>query len=160
MKRISTIFLRVALFVIGAVILAVCVLLLPLLWNEIETAFPDYSFAAYVVFSALYIATIPFYVGLYKAWQLLSYIDDGRAFSKRSVNALWAIALCAAIISGVFFVTLPFFYIWGDLDDAPGVIIIGMVLVGAPAVVSVFAALLQRLISDAVELKSENDLTV
>ena len=55
---------------------------------------------------------------------------------------------------------MPFFYIWGDADDAPGLIVIGLVLVGAPMVIAVFASILHQLIREATDLKSENELTV
>ncbi|MNP73480.1 hypothetical protein D3C76_1701990 [compost metagenome] len=55
---------------------------------------------------------------------------------------------------------MPLFYLIGEKDDAPGVIVIGMVMIFASMVIAVFAAVLQKLLKDAIELKSENDLTV
>jgi hypothetical protein len=40
------------------------------------------------------------------------------------------------------------------------VIAIGLVIVGASVAVAVFAAVLQRLLENAIAIKSENDLTV
>ena len=47
-----------------------------------------------------------------------------------------------------------------ELDDAPGVVIVGMISIFAPMVIAVFAAVLQRLLQEAITIKSENDLTV
>jgi ABC-type tungstate transport system substrate-binding protein len=47
-----------------------------------------------------------------------------------------------------------------DADDAPGLIIIGAAIACAPVVIAVFAAVLERLLQSAIDLKSENDLTV
>ncbi len=47
-----------------------------------------------------------------------------------------------------------------ERDDAPGIIIIGMIMIFASLVIAVFAAVLQRLLKDAIDIKSENDLTV
>jgi len=44
-------------------------------------------------------------------------------------------------------------------DDAPG-ILIGLVVMFASLVVAVFAAVLQRLLQDAIDMKEENDLIV
>lgn len=38
--------------------------------------------------------------------------------------------------------------------------LIGMVIIGAPMVIAVFAAVLQRLLQEAIDIKSENDLIV
>ena len=57
-------------------------------------------------------------------------------------------------------VVLPFVYIIAEWDDAPGLILIGLVIIGASMVIAVFAAVLQRLLQEAIDIKSENDLTV
>ena len=55
---------------------------------------------------------------------------------------------------------LPLFYLFAEIDDAPGVIFIGLVVPFASMVIAVFAAVLQRLLQEAIDIKSENDLTV
>jgi hypothetical protein len=97
---------------------------------------------------------------LYKAFKLLSYIDKNQAFSELSVIALKKIKFCAMTISGLYVIILPFVFLVADLDDAPGLIIIGMVPIFASMVIAVFAAVLQRLLQEAIDIKSENDLIV
>jgi len=55
---------------------------------------------------------------------------------------------------------MPLFYLMAEKDDAPGIILIGMVMIFASMVIAVFAAVLQRLLKEAIDIKSENDLTV
>jgi len=64
------------------------------------------------------------------------------------------------LISACYAVGLPVIYHLADQDDAPGLMAIGLVFTFAPCVIAVFAAVLQRLITSAIALKSENDLTV
>ena len=45
-------------------------------------------------------------------------------------------------------------------DDAPGLALIDLVIIGASMVIAVFAAVLQRLLQEAIDIKTENDLTV
>jgi len=160
MKRVSTMFLKIALIIMGLGVLALCTLLLPLLWNDVAINFRDYSYAVYAVFSAMFVAAIPFFVGLYQAWRLLTYIDNGLHFSKQSAKSVRTIVTAAASISFIYIISMPFFYIWGDNDDAPGLIVIGMVLVGVPMVIAVFGSVLHRLITEATDIKAENELTV
>ena len=70
-----------------------------------------------------------------------------------SVAALKKIKFCAIIISGLYVVILPFVFLVADLDDAPGLVIIGMVPVFASMVIAVFAAVLQRLLQEAIAYK-------
>ena len=108
----------------------------------------------------MYVSAIPFFVALYQAFKLLSYIDKNKAFSELSVKALKNIKYCAITISGLYVAVIPFFYIIAEVDDAPGLILIGMVFIFASFVIAVFAAVLQRLLQDAIDIKSENDLIV
>ena len=90
----------------------------------------------------------------------MNYIDKNKAFSELALKALKVIKYCAVAISGLYAAGMPLFYIFAELGDAPGVILIGAGFVFAPAVVAVFAAVLQKLFQHAIDIKSENDLTV
>ncbi|MFS0688531.1 DUF2975 domain-containing protein [Sporosarcina sp. 179-K 8C2 HS] len=158
MKRGSTLFLRMAVFFIGTPVLALGIFgIYYLLKNP---ANPDYAHILYPIVIGMYVSVIPFFIALFQAFKLLSYIDKNLAFSELSVTALQKIKFCAMTISGLYAVILPFVFMVAELDDAPGLVIIGMVPVFASLVIAVFAALLQRLLQEAINIKSENDLTV
>lgn len=163
MKRGSTLFLKVAVIFIGIPVLALCIFVLPqIAMVAIEEAKKGAQLA-YVVFGILivmYGSAIPFYFALYQTLKLLSYIDKNGAFSQISVIALKKIKRCAIIISSLYVIASPLIYIIAEWDDAPGLILVGMVMVGAPLVIAVFAAVLQRLLQEAIDIKTENDLTV
>lgn len=158
MKRGSTIFLKIAVFLIGTPVLALCIFGLP--WLANNPVNPDYSNILYPILIIMYVSVIPFFVALYQAFRLLSYIDKNKAFSIISVRALKKIKYCAITISTLYVVIMPFVYLLAEKDDAPGLIIIGMVSIFASMVIAVFAAVLQRLLQEAIDIKSENDLIV
>ena len=108
----------------------------------------------------MYVSAIPFYTALYQAFKLLTYIDKNQAFSQMSVEALRKIKNCAITISGLYVVIIPFVFMIAEWDDAPGLVLIGLVIIGASMVIAVFAAVLQRLLQEAIDIKTENDLTV
>ncbi|KKK39106.1 membrane protein [Mesobacillus campisalis] len=158
MKRGSTLFLRMAVILIAAPVLAMGIF--GLFWLSKNPANPDYAHILYPIVIGMYVSVIPFLAALYQAFKLLSYIDKNQAFSDLSVQALKRIKYCAIAISGLYVVILPFVFLVAELDDAPGLIIIGMVPVFASLVIAVFAAVLQMLLNEAIEIKSENDLIV
>jgi hypothetical protein len=163
MKRSSTLFLKVAVIFIGIPVLAACLFLLPQIANEANEAADrgsDLAFVVYGLLMVMYVSAVPFYFALYQSFNLLSYIDKNQAFSQISVTALKKIKTCAIIMSGLYVVALPFVAILAEVDDAPGLIIVGMVPIFASMVIAVFAAVLQRLLQEAINIKSENDLTV
>ncbi|USK35802.1 DUF2975 domain-containing protein [Bacillus sp. F19] len=160
MKQVSTLFLKIAVILIGMPILALCIFLVPEIAKYAAELFPNIAYMKYLVLIYLYVTAIPFYFALYQAFKLLSYIDKNNAFSELSVRALKNIKYCAITISILFVIGMPLFYLMAEIDDAPGIILIGLVVIFASMVIAVFAAVLQRLLQEAIDIKSENDLIV
>ncbi len=154
MKRGSTIFLRGVVLVIGLIVLALCVFALPAGISSDRTG--DYR----PILLGLYVPAIPFFFALYQTLKLLSYIDQNLAFSDASIKTLKYIKYCAITISAMFAAGMPYIYLVADKDDAPGVILLGLVIIFASFVIATFAAVLQKLLQNAMDIKSENDLTV
>lgn len=152
MKRGSTLFLRIAVILIGIPVLALCIFVVPEIAEFIAELYPDHTYLRYLVFIDLYATAIPFYFALYQAYKLLGYIDKNKAFSELSVRVLKNIKNCATIISGLFVVGMPLFYLIAEKDDAPGIILIGMALIFASMVIAVFAAVLQKLLKEAIDI--------
>ncbi|WP_366348287.1 DUF2975 domain-containing protein [Paenibacillus amylolyticus] len=158
MKRGTTIFLKLAVLLIGVPILALCIFGIP--WLANNPVNPNYAGALYPIVIIMNVSVIPFIVALYQAFRLLSYIDKNEAFSLMSVRSLKTIKYCAIVISSLYFVMLPFLFVVAEKDDAPGLILMGMVPIFASLVIAVFSAVLQRLLQEAIDIKSENDLVV
>jgi len=158
MKNGSTLFLKLALFLMAIPVLVFVIVAVPWLINNPVN--PDYTYILYPIVIGVFISIIPYFLALFQSYKLLSFIDQNQAFSDHSVQALKVIKFCALSVSGIYIVLLPFIYFLAELDDAPGLILIGLVFVFAALVIAVFAAVLQRLLKEAIDIKSENDLTV
>lgn len=156
----STHFLRFALTLFGLIVLALCIFALPSIWKGGSAEYPYASLSVYLIVCGLYATAIPFYVALWHTFKLLKYIDNGTAFSEASVKALRAIKHCAAIIAALYVGGVPLLYPIAEVDDAPGLLLFGAMIACAPVAVAVFAAVLQKLLRNAIDIKSENDLTV
>lgn len=160
MKRGTTLFLKIAVILIGIPVLALCIFLVPEIANFAAELYPDHTYLKVLVLVDLFGTAIPFYIALYQAFKLLSNIDKNQAFSELSVRALKNIKYCAVAFSSLYLVGMPLFYLIAEKDDAPGIIVIGLVMIFASMVIAVFAAVLQRLLKEAIDIKSENDLIV
>ena len=154
MKKGSTFFLRGVLLVLAVFVLIMCTYVLPVGIASDQTGLYR------PVLIGMYIPAIPFLIALFQAWLLLRYIDQSTAFSERAVRALKYIKYCAFAISGLYALGMPLIFTAADRDDAPGAVVIGLVIVFASLVIATFAAVLQRLLQHVVEIKSENELTV
>jgi hypothetical protein len=160
MKRGSTIFLQVVIVFIGIGALAL------MLWephlegrNAHATLFQIYFNDPFLAYA--YVGSIAFFVALYQAFKLLGYVGRSEVFSQRSVKALRTIKYCAMSLVG-FLVGAEayFFFVRRGKDDIAGGVMMGLFLIFISVVVATAAAVFERTLQSAVELKSENDLTV
>ncbi len=158
MKRSSTIFLQVVIVLIGIGALAF------MLWephiegrNAHATLFEIYFKDPFLAYA--YIASIPFFVALYQAFKLLGYIGRNKVFSQRSVCALRTIKHCAIAIIGFVAVSV-IFMMFGDKDDRPAGVFMRILIIFPSIVIATVAAMGERILQNAVDIKSENDLTV
>jgi hypothetical protein len=154
MKKSSTLFLKLIISLIGILVLVLCIFVLPRIIGPIELGGYD------PILIGLYITAIPFFIALYQTLKLLNYIDQDKAFSVLSVKALSNIKYCAFAISAMYAGGMPYIFYVADKDDAPGVVALGLIIILASVVISVFAAVLQKLLQNAIDIKAENDLTV
>ncbi len=149
-KPSATIFLRLALFFIGAVVLALCIFALPEIWRGGSLEFPEASNAVFLIVSGLYATTAPFFIALWQALKLLRYVDQNKTFSEASVRALRNIKYCATAIAILYVGGIPLLFPIADADDAPGLVAIGAIIACAPIVVAVFTGLLEKLVQSVV----------
>ncbi|AXN39939.1 hypothetical protein CN689_15635 [Peribacillus butanolivorans] len=159
MKQVTTLFLKLAVIFIGIPVLALCIFLVPPMANFAAKLYPNIAPMKYLIFIVMYGAAVPFYSALYQAFNLVRYIDENTSFSELSVKALKNIKCCAITISGLYVLGLPLFHFIGKKVDPP-IGLMGLIIIFASLVIAVFAAILQRLLQEAINIKSENDLTV
>ncbi|RYF29145.1 MAG: DUF2975 domain-containing protein [Chloroflexi bacterium] len=154
MKKSSTIFLRFTVVLIGALVLFLCAYAIPRVVGAVDLGGYD------PILLSLYIPAIPFFFALYQAIRLLGYIDKNDTLSLASVDSFRSIKYCALTISGLFVLGMPYVFYIANKDDAPGVVAIGCIIIFASFVIATFSGVLQKIIQNAVDIKSENDLTV
>jgi putative exporter of polyketide antibiotics len=153
MQKGSIMFLKLVIALIGIVVLA-------LIGAVTITVVSDRGGLFLPILIIMYATAVPFFVALYQAFKLLGFIDTDNTFSESSVVALKKIKYCAIVVSVLYAVGMPLLVYVADKDDAPGVVGFGVVIVFSSIVTATFAAVLQKLVQSAVDIKSENDLTV
>ena len=159
MKRSSTIFLQIVIVLIGIGALAL------LLWephiegrNAHATNFEIYFKDPFLALA--YIGSIPFFVALYQTFKVLGYAGQNKIFSQAAVNALRTIKYCAMIIIGFVVVEEIFIMLNHGSDDPAGGVFMGILITFGSIVIATAAAMFERILQNAVDIKSEHDLTV
>ncbi len=155
----STIFLQVVLVLIGMVVLAILIRF-PL--TEGRAANLDlFSIYADPFILYGYAASIAFFVALYKAFRLLGYIGQNKVFTPNAVGTLRSIKYCAIVLSILIVMAGVYIRIFHDKDDDPaGFLALCIVTTLASIVVATAAAIFEKILQNAIDMKSENDLTI
>nr|WP_275583378.1 DUF2975 domain-containing protein [Bacillus pakistanensis] len=117
--------------------------------------YPEY---AYLRFPVLIGTAIPFFLALYQALKLLSYIERNHAFSELAVNSLKHIKYCAMTIIALYIFGMLLLVSQNALHPSIGMI--GLTIIFTAFVMLLFATVLQEPLRNELEIKSENDLTV
>lgn len=160
MKKGSTIFLQVVLALLGLGVLAFLILEPQVEGRNVNaTQFEIYfkdPFLAYI-----YLSSVPFFIGLYQAIRLLGYAGRNEVFSGRAVNALRIIKYCAIAVVLFFIGAEAYIFIFvRGTDDVAGGVMMGAFVIFVSAVIATAAAVFERILQNAVDIKAENDLTV
>jgi hypothetical protein len=159
-KRGATIFLQVVIVLVGIGALAL------MLWephlegrNAHATPFEIYFKDPFLAYA--YIASIAFFVALYQAFNLLGYVRQNHIFSMNSIKAVRIIKYCAiALVTMIVAAVAYLFIAVRGRDDIAGGVAMGFVTSFISVVVATAAAVFEKLLQNAVDLKAENDLTV
>lgn len=160
MKRGATIFLQSVIVLIGLGALTF------MLWephiegrNAQATLFEIYFQDPFL--ACAYIASIPFFVALYQAFVLLRYIGHNQVFSEQSVSALRTIKYCAILLATFALAREAYLFIAvRGTDDIAGGVAMGLFLILGSVIIATAAAIFERLLQNAVDIKAENDLTI
>jgi hypothetical protein len=158
LKRSSTAFLQavIVLIAIGALTF--------LLWephlegrNKNATVFEVYFKDPFLAYA--YIASIPFFMALYHGFKVLGYAGRNQVISQVAVNSLRTIKRCA-IAMIAFVAGGEIWILMQESDDAAGGVMMGVFIGFCSIIMATAAATFERILQNAVDLKSENELTV
>ncbi len=159
MKRVSIIFLQAVIVIIGIVALAILIRF-PLTEGRAANLdlFSIY-FDPFILYG--YAASIAFFLALFNAFKLLGLIGQNKAFTAESVTTLRNIKYCALALSVMIVAGALYILIAHDKeDDAAGFLTVSIVTTLISIVVATAAAIFQKILQNAIDLKSENDLTI
>ena len=158
MKRTSTVFLQIVIVLIGLGALAL------MLWephlegrNAHATVFEVYFKDPFLAFA--YVGSIPFFVALYHGFKLLGYAGRNQIISQAAVKSLRTIRFCAMALIG-FVAVGEIFILMQEGEDRAGGVFMGVLFTFGSIVIATAAGTFERVLQSAVDLKSENDLTV
>lgn len=156
MKQSSTIFLQGVIVLIGIVALAIMIRL-PLTEGRAANLdlFRVYS-DPFILYG--YVASTLFFIALYKAFKLLGFIRQNRAFSLNSVRTLRSIKYCAILLSLLIVMAGLYIRIFHHKDDDPaGFLAMCILTTFVFIIIATTVEVFEKIIQNGVDIKSENE---
>lgn len=158
LRRSSAAFLQGVLTLIGFGALAF------LLWephiegrNATATVIEVYFYDPFLAYA--YVASIPFFVGLYHGFQFLGHAGKSQVFSPAAVISLRTIKRCSIAMIG-FVAVGEMFILMNDSEDRAGGVFMGVMIAFCSIIVATASAMFEHILQKAVDLKTECELTV
>ena len=159
MKGMSIVFLQAVVVLIGIVVLAI--LIRAPLTEGRATNLDLFSIYADPLILYGYAASIAFFVALYKAFKLLGYIGQNKVFSSNAVQTLKSIKYCAIVLGISIVLAGVYIRLFHHEDDDPaGFLALCIVTTFVSIVFATAAAIGEKLLQNAIDMKAENDLTI
>lgn len=159
MKNIAILFLQGVIILIGIVAISVMIRF-PLMEGRAQNLdlFNIY-FDSFILYG--YASSIVFFVALYKAFRLLGYIRQDKLFSPNAVRTVRSIKYCTIILSVLIALAGLYIMLFHHKDDDPaGFLAMCIVFTFISVAVATAVAVLERILQNAVDMKSENELTI
>lgn len=159
-KRGSTTFLKVIIFLAGIAVLALCIWL-PGIAVRDARVHPDTAYFLIPFLVCAYGFCIAFSVALYQAYKILTYIEKNIAFSELSLKSLKIIKKCTFTVIFLILLGIVSLKVLAKVtvtdDDAAGPISLCLMGILATSIIAAIVDALQKPLENAPDIKSKNE---
>ncbi len=151
--KIPTLILRAISLLSAVVGVLIAVFALPSFGTAIAEILPVHAFWQYPIVFGLYAAAGCFFYALLRFWFLLNGIDTDRMLL---VKDLRAIRVSSIIFSVLYYLSaMPVIFLFAEVDDAPGLVLVGAFIGTFSIGVAAVAMILERNVCGIQEHKQE-----
>ena len=156
-KKMSK-WLKAVIIIVGLCGLAVYLLAIPMLGEEIIYQYPEFSgwYWPWLIF--LWITGVPCYIALFYGWKIAVSIGQDKSFTLTNANYLRRVSRLAAGDS-IFFFAGNIVLLLLNMSH-PGFALCSLLIVFAGIAVTITTAALSHMVRKAAELQEQSDLTI
>ena len=159
MNKLSIIFLQFVIIFIGILSLFILIRFPMLEGRAVNLNFYEIYTDPFIIYS--YLSSVFYFIGLYQGFILLSQISHDNLFSVVSVRIVNNIKYCSYILGLlIIFGAIYIRFFNNPNDDPAGFLALSMIMTLIFSAIGTTALIFKRSIQKAIELKSENDLTI
>jgi hypothetical protein len=104
----------------------------------------------YPVVFLLYILSVPYFYVLILGFKLLINFNQGKIFSQNSHEIMKKINFSLIIVSSALIIIQPFLYVMAQREDAPGILLLGLIFTFGAVVLTLFSFLFKFIIASGL----------
>lgn len=107
-----------------------------------------------------YIASIPFFVALYKAFKILGYVRQNNTFTQETAKALRTIRYCGTTLVAFIVAAEVYLFIFQrGKDDITGGVFMGLLMIVASGIIATTASMFEGILQDVLSVNPKTKLT-
>ncbi|NLY77089.1 MAG: DUF2975 domain-containing protein [Tissierellia bacterium] len=138
--------------------LFLCFVFVPVFGIQVVEEYPELSYMFWPCLIYIWATAVPFYIALYKVWQIVKEISKDNSFCLKNAMALRSIGILALLDSFLYFVGMIILSSLNILQPTIGLAMLIIVFIGIA--IGIVSFTLSRLVRKASDIKEENDLTI
>lgn len=150
--------LKISVVLIALIIGILILFWLPNIANYMEEMFPECSFMKKPLLIGISSTGIPFYIAVFYVFKLIKLIEKDEVFTLLARDFLKVISKCSLAEIVLYFGGIVYLYI--NNAAHPSIVILGLLIMFAAFIIYIFIEILSELLLKAVEIKTENELTI
>ncbi len=159
MNKISILFLQFVIIIIGILSLFILIRFPMLEGRAVNLNLYEIYADPFIIYS--YLSSFFYFKGLYQGFILLSQISNDNLFSAGSVRIVNKIKYCSFLLGILIIIGAIYIRFFNHPEDDPaGFLALSMIMTLIFTAIGTAAFLFERTIQKAVEIKSENELTI
>lgn len=144
-------FLKVVILLFGIGSLGLSIIVFPHIYEQALSGSDSMALVLYGVIAVLIGALAAQCNGLYHFYRLLMLITHDSTISQALLQRLHKVTKSTFVVAIIFMVGFPLFYLVGEVDDAPGVILLGMLFIITPLVITACLHILHKLFTNTLK---------
>ncbi len=155
-----TLSLKVLIFVIGLPVFALGAYFMINVVNFAFHLWPDLSYLKTLSYIVLGLTALLYLFILLKITYIIHQYEKHEIFSLQTHKHIVHASISSLLISVLYALLLPVFYIAAEIDDAPGFVLIGMYFVVLTIALALLLFIISNIIKQAIVLEEESRLVV
>lgn len=145
MKK-EILYLGLCVIFIGAILGGLSFFVYPKFFKFYPQLEPIIIYFRYPFIIGIYIQSILVFYALSHIWKILNLITSHEVYTKKTIQSLKRITFSFKLISGLFVLIIPMFVYVAEIDDAPGLILIGILFAGVSLALVALSSLSRKLL--------------